>query len=74
MFEKFKAKCRRFVNLNCFIQKRIKDKLNIRGGKVEVLILYWQQLLNMVMFQATKNKDNAVISICKLVQLVPRDV
>ena len=52
----------------------MKDKLQCKHGKVEILINYWDKFYGQIMFRASKISDQETIQLMKYIALVPNEV
>lgn len=60
--EKMKVKFRTFYEKIVFMQKRMKDQIEIRSSKVEVLCSAWEQVYASIMRRASaRRKDRNVL-------------
>ena len=57
-----------------FVQKKIKTRLAVKYGKVDVLKNQWVKLLNTIMQIASKPKDKPMIDICKQILAVSPEI
>jgi hypothetical protein len=60
------------LRLISHVQRRIRDVMATKDSKIEVLRLYWEKNLNKVMLNATMQKDEDVVAMCKLIMQIPK--
>jgi hypothetical protein len=52
----------------------LRDALENKKGKLEILEAYWDKVLTVIQGQALKQKDKAMGQICKHIMLVPVNI
>ena len=64
----------RYFYLIHLVQRRLRDSLATKYGKVEILKTYWDKLLGKMMLAAKGKNDKEIIDICGHIIKVPKDV
>ena len=55
-----------------WIQKHIRNQLITRHSKVEVLINYWDKMINMLRIKANESRDQKILNILHNIIKVPK--
>jgi len=56
------------------LQNQIKKKLQIKYSKVDVLITYWDKVINELVHKSEEFGDNHMIELINKIILVPNEV
>ena len=53
---------------------RMKDKIETKNGKIDVLMNYWDKLYGQIMNKAIHLKDKYTLQLCSNIALIPKKV
>jgi hypothetical protein len=70
MLKKFKYMLKQIMML----QFRIRDKIKIKFSKVDILINFWDKMIDELVHKSEKFGDNQMIDIINKIILVPQEV